>query len=45
MLPRKEGGFSASGVFMPSRGQYRMRMDVYLSDPVPANVIFTIQAQ
>lgn len=45
MLLRDEGSYSASGMLLPTRGQYRMRVDVYLGDPVPANMIFSVQAR
>ena len=45
MSARPEGSYSVAGKLLPSPGQYRMRVDVYLGDDMPANLIFTLPSQ
>lgn len=40
-----DGSFAVSEVLMPAPGEYRVRVDAYLGDPTPANILFTLRAQ
>jgi hypothetical protein len=45
LRPNTDGSFAVSEVLMPLPGEYRVRVDAYLGDPTPANILFTLRAQ
>ena len=45
LAPLSGGAYSASGVFFPSSGTWRMRIDVNVGDDVPAMMLLTLNAK
>jgi hypothetical protein len=37
--------YTVSGIFFPNPGTYRVRVDVYVGDDTPANILLTVVAQ
>ena len=44
MSPRGSGVYQAAGVFFPSPAAWRLRVNVYVGDDIPASMLATIQA-
>ncbi len=45
-MPRQpDGSYVATGVLFPQPGSWRVRVDAYVGDDTPANIIMTVQAK
>jgi hypothetical protein len=45
-MPRQpDGSYTATGILFPQPGSWRVRVDAYVGDDTPANIIMTIQAK
>jgi hypothetical protein len=45
-MPRQQdGSYVATGMFFPQAGNWRIRVDAYMGDDIPANIITSVQAK
>jgi hypothetical protein len=45
MLALPDHSYQAAGVLFPQPGAWRVRVDVYVGDPTPANILLTVNTQ